>query len=170
MKQLRMYPEYVKWTWQGMKWATTRLKPKDLMDYSLVSGSYCNPVHSGIVIELHEIWTWTRETLPENYLQEIIKAENFPSKEDFFSVLASINKIEILPNTRMFTHFYEVKHMKVDVSEFTLGEVEQCIKRLMERKSGGSFQFKRDPKEGKVYLHKFNGNEGQNRKGVENGY
>jgi len=48
MKLLRMTPEYINWTREGKKTATTRTKNKGTGRFELVSGSRYSPKKAGL--------------------------------------------------------------------------------------------------------------------------
>jgi hypothetical protein len=108
MKQLRMKPEYIDWTKDGLKTATTRMKLKPCGEYELISGSYYKPKKSGLIIEITDIWAWTLNNLDAGRRMEIVKAENFKSWAEFMEIIQKINKdVKIDGETLFYTHFYK---------------------------------------------------------------
>lgn len=112
MRLLRMKPEYITWTKEGKKTATTRDHSKPMTRYELVSGSRYKPVKSGVVVGVSKVYRWTRKELllPQNKAMqaEIVKAENFSSFDELWSVLSDILGEKLTDETPLFTHFYKV--------------------------------------------------------------
>jgi hypothetical protein len=102
-----MKQEYINWTRDGLKTATTRMKLKICGEYELVSGSYYKPKKSKLIIEITDIWAWTLNNLNAGRRMEIVKAENFKSWSEFMEVIQKINKdVKIDGETLFYTHFY----------------------------------------------------------------
>jgi len=102
-----MKPEYIGWTGLGKKRATTRLKPKHLGEYSLISGSYYKPIKSGCVIDVYAVVKWTLKA-PYWFKFRIAEEEGFGSWEEFIIVLLEINKGKIDEDTILYTHYYHM--------------------------------------------------------------
>lgn len=110
MRRLFMRDEYIVWTKEGLKTATTRLKAKPFGQYELVSGSWFKPEKSGVKIETNEIINWSLGSATEQLKRRIVAAEHFANWDEFIFVLCEINKIseEELADKRLFTHFYSL--------------------------------------------------------------
>lgn len=117
MKLLRMKKEYIDWTAQQKKRATTRTKNKGGGEFELVSGSRYKPVKSGVQIYVYEVLTWTIRSITPKWKAGILAFENFDDWETFISVLEKLNKRKIGLDEELYTHFYVLRPIREAVKK-----------------------------------------------------
>ena len=108
MKLLSMTPEYINWTREGKKTATTRTKNKGTGRFELVSGSRYKPKKADLTIEVASVIAWTPASIGETLKAVILREEGFCCWPSFMATLERLNRTKIPRTQRLWTHFYRV--------------------------------------------------------------
>ena len=108
MRTLRMKLKYIEMTKGGIKTGTTRMHELKLDDYELITGGFCQPKKSGVVIRIQNCIPFTSGTITELLKQEILKAENFATWGDYIRTLEELNECDIYATTELFFHPYKM--------------------------------------------------------------
>lgn len=104
---LRMKPEYITWTKEGRKRATTRMHDLQPGEYELIHGSRFNPKKSGVRVEIKYVLVWKARELDSLTRQLIAWVEGFQTWDEFWAVILEINKDKgVDHNTEFHTYLY----------------------------------------------------------------
>ena len=110
---------YIEKTRKGIKTGTTRLHQLAIDDYELVSGSYYKPEKSGIIIKIENSIPFEPANATPMLKEQILKAEDFKTWEEYISVLEQLNKMKIELTTLLYFHPYKlIKDQSKDVIAF----------------------------------------------------